>query len=101
MAKPVFLDLCREREQNLALFLAALNLAHFRCNQQPRPVHSAFAREQATPSVHEGATQRSRVQPHGNLIGKACKDTTLNRSGLDLAGLQIKTFIPSNCEKLL
>src|SRR5207249_10485174 len=34
-------------------------------------------------------------------IGKAGEDTTLHRSGLDLAGLQVKTFIPSNCEKLL
>ena len=55
-------------------------------------MHGTFAREHATPSVHEGATQRSRIHPHGDLIGKAREDATLNRSGLDLAGLQIKTL---------
>ena len=101
LAEPVFFDLRGEREQDLALFVAAFDLANFGGHEQTRAVHGAFAREHAAPAVDEGATQRSRIQPHRDLIGKAREDATLDRSGLDLAGLQIKALVAGDGEKLL
>jgi hypothetical protein len=81
LAQPFLLDPCREGEQHLALFVAALDLANLGGHEQRRAMHHALTREHAASAVHERAAQRPLIEPHRHLIREAGQHAPLNRTG--------------------
>ena len=67
-AEPFLFDLCREGEKDLALFVAAFDLAHFGGNQKAGMVDGAFTRKDAASIVDEGAAQRPYIEANGDLV---------------------------------
>src|SRR6516225_1444571 len=80
--EPFLADACDLREQNDKLIVATPNFADLACDNKRALLHHAFPRKNAMSPMDKVASERSRVDPSGEVIRKADEHAFAERFGI-------------------